>query len=236
MSRSLLSQSRPPRVTCSRALALVFALCLGGGALACRDADKTDARPDVLPSGVVNQPLYAFLSKARAAHHEADLAESSGDRRKAVEALAKITAGARPRTTPEVTEVLADAHARAADLLSQEGDFDGGIREIDAGLALAVDPTHFRGHLFEVRGVVEERRSKHLREIQDDRGADAAKERAIEAFQKAIETQDIVIESALTQLGSATPSDSAPTSVPSSRPTGPTDLRERTPSTPTGSE
>ncbi len=201
-----------------RALAVVLALCLGGGALGCRDADKTDARPDVLPSSVVNQPLYAFLSKARAAHHEADLAEESGDRRKAVEALAKITTGARPRTTPEVTEVLADAHARAADLLSQEGDFDGGIREIDAGLALAADPTHFRGHLFEVRGVVEERRSKHLREIQDGHGADAAKESAIEAFQKAIETQDIVIERALTQLGSATPSVSAPTSVRTSRP------------------
>ena len=131
--------------------------------------------------------------------------------------LAKITSGARPKSTPEVTEVLADAHARAADLLSQEGDFDGGIREIDLGTSLAIEPTHFRGHLFEIRGVVEERRSKFLRTAGDDRAADAAKERAIEAFQKAIETQDIVIERALGQLdSSAQPGgkDPAPTAVP----------------------
>ena len=175
---------------------VALVLAIGVGAAGCNDRSN-DARPDTLPSGVVNQPLYAFVSKARAAHHQADLAEEAGDRKKAISAMGSITQGARPRTTPEVVEVLADAYARSADLLAKEEDFDAALREVDAGLALAKDPSHFRGHLFEVRGLVEERRSRALRAKGDDAAADAAKERAIEAFQKAIEIQEVVIERAL---------------------------------------
>lgn len=187
-----------------RTLALAIVVAVFGCAIAtsgCRD--QHEARSEGLPNGVVNEALYAFLSKARSAQHEADLAEASGDRKAAIAAMAQITKGARPAMSPEVEEVLADAYARAAGLLAQEGDFDGGMAEIDAGLALAKAPTHFRGHLFEIRGVVEEARSKDLRAKGDGPGADAAKERAIEAFQKAIEIQEKVIERALDDVDAA---------------------------------
>jgi tetratricopeptide (TPR) repeat protein len=193
----------------SLGLALLFAGTLGVGSLGCNDRDRADARPEPLPNGVVNEPLFAFLSKARAAHHEADLAEESGDRKRALAAMEKVTQGARPAMTPEVEEVLADAQARAADLLSKDGEYDAALAQIDAGLALAKTPTHFRGHLFEMRGVVEERRSKALRKAGDEAGADAAKERAIEAFQKAIDIQEAVIERALEGSGPAAPQPSA---------------------------
>jgi hypothetical protein len=60
-----------------------------------------------------------------------------------------------------------------------------------------------------MRGVVEERRSKALRKAGDEAGADAAKERAIEAFQKAIDIQEAVIERALEGSGPAAPQPSA---------------------------
>ena len=102
---------------------------------------------------VVDPALLAFLSKARAAHHQADLAEDAKDTKRALAALGQITAGPLPGGTPvpaEVAEVLADARARLADLESSTGDIDTALREIEAGLVYAVTPSHFRGHLFEV--------------------------------------------------------------------------------------
>ena len=97
----------------------------------------------------------------------------------------------------EVAEVIADARARLADLESSTGDIDAALREIDAGLAYAVTPTHFRGHLFEVKGIVLERRVAALKEKGDSKGAEQIKGEAIAAFNEAIEIQNKVIEGAL---------------------------------------
>lgn len=159
---------------------------------------------------VVDPTLLAFLSKARAAHHDADLAEEGGDRSKAISVLSRLVAGPVPggaAPPPEVAEVVADTRARLADLRSSLGDFDPAIVDVDAGLALAKENTHFRGHLFEVRGVVEERRSKALAQKGDAAGAEKARKDALAAFEKAIEIQDDVIARALLQKGSEPPTD-----------------------------
>jgi hypothetical protein len=155
---------------------------------------------------VVDPALLAFLSKARAAHHQADLAEDDKDLQRAVAAVEKITAGPLPGGTPapaEVAEVIADARARLADLESSSGNIDGALREIEAGLTYAVTPTHFRGHLFEVKGIVLERRIATLKEKGDARGAERVKGEAITAFNEAIEIQNKVIEGALLGAGDA---------------------------------
>ncbi len=164
----------------------------------------TSASPEPLSTSVVNPVIHAFLSKARSAHHLADLAEESHDTKQAIEALKIVTEGMQPPMTPEVAEVLADTHARIAELLSEEGDVDDALHEIDLGLDLASEPSNFRGHLFEVRGVVEERQSKTLAKQGDAAGAAAAKERAKTAFERAIDVQEETIYRAI-GVGTASP-------------------------------
>ena len=206
----------------------VVASAVGLGACANKQADtemvgpsaSSQARSAVPPSGaacacageiVVDPALLAFLSKARAAHHQADLAEDDKDPARALAAVEKITAGPFPGGTPvpaEVAEVVADAWARLADLHSASGNVDAALREIDAGLAYAVTPTHFRGHLFEVKGIVLERRHAALKDKGDAKGAERVKGEAITAFNEAIEIQNKVIEGALfvgTDAGAAPP-------------------------------
>ena len=201
-----------------RRLALAAALVAASlGLGACKDEEPALDRPPPAASSragkagapgacacagevVVDPALLAFLSKARAAHHQADLAEDAKDTKGALAALGQIITGPLPRGAPvpaEVAEVIADARARLADLESSTGDVDGALREIDAGLAYAVTPTHFRGHLFEVKGIVLERRIAALKEKGDSAGAERVKGEAISAFNEAIEIQNKVIEGAL---------------------------------------
>ncbi len=173
-----------------RVLLLVALASFAVAGTACRD-DRDDG------VAVVDAALVAFLSKARAAHHRADLAERAGDGAGAIQAVEAIVGGPRPGVTPEVVEVVADAHARLADLRSLQDDFDGADRDVDAGLALATRITHFRGHLFEVRGLVAERRAEALAARGDAPGASAATDRAIRAYEEAIDVQDEVIRATL---------------------------------------
>lgn len=145
----------------------------------------------------VDDATVAFLSKARAAHHTADLAESKDDVAQAIVHIEKITLGAKPPSGPEVREVLADAFARQAELKSRLGRFDDATSDVDAGLRNATEISYFRGHLYEILGVVEERRMKALEAKGDTAGAAAAKERALSAFERAVSIQDEVIERAL---------------------------------------
>lgn len=153
------------------------------------------------PGSVVDATLLAFLSKARASHHQADLAEQAGDTDQAIAVLVRLVDGQVPGGTapgPEVREVLADTLARLAELRSGIGQYDEAKQDIDRGLKLAVRRTHFRGRLMEVLGVVEERRAKALAADGDEQGAREATGRALDAFEKAIEIQAYVIEQTLT--------------------------------------
>lgn len=190
------------------ALLAVAALALSL-ATACSRRAPAEATACVCPGEaeqVVDPALLAFLSKARAAHHQADLDEGDKQLGKAVDALAGLIAGPRPggqSPPPEAVEVLADTRARIADLRSQLGAIEPALREIDEGLLLASRPTHFRGHLFEVKGVVLERQMTLLKEQGDLPGAERAKAAAIKAYDEAIDIQNKVIESALPDGGPA---------------------------------
>jgi len=95
--------------------------------------------------------------------------------------------------------------ARLADLQSQQGAHDDALRRIDRGLALVPTPTYFRGHLYEVRGLAEERLAARLQAQGDAPGAAAAKERAFSALEAAMKLQASVIErSARTQRDAPT--------------------------------
>jgi hypothetical protein len=146
---------------------------------------------------VVDPKLLAFLSAARSAHHVADQREATGDTAAALRALQGLTSGPKPPgDAPEVSEVLADTHARIADLLSRAGRFDQADQELEQGLGSARSPTYFRGHLFEVRGLVEERREKALRSSGRVKEADQARERSLSAYEEAMKIQAAVIQEA----------------------------------------
>jgi len=152
----------------------------------------------------VDPTLLAFLSRARSAHHRADAFEEQGKLDQAIAELMRVVHGPVPRPTdayPETREVLADTHARLADLRSRQGQFAQALSDIQTGLDLAEAPTYFRGHLFEVRGLLEERRSQALREAGDETGAEQARQRALEAFDQAMTIQAKVIEGALGEEG-----------------------------------
>jgi hypothetical protein len=151
-------------------------------------------------SAPVDPVLLAFLSRARSAHHLADQHEESGELAAAIGALDKMITGPVPGGSappPEVREVLADTHARLADLTSKSGQFDDAAGHVERGLELAREVTYFRGHLFEVRGLLEERRATQLAESGDTTEAAAAKKRALDAFEQSMEIQAEVIQKAV---------------------------------------
>lgn len=192
-----------------RTLAALGVALLAAALAGCAQKERAgDAGPAAAcscePTAVVDPTLLAFLSKARAAHHQADVSLDAGDRAAAIRALEQVVSGPAPRgaagqpgAPPEVAEVMADTHARLSDLRSADGDFDAALRDVEAGLALTRSPSHFRGHLVEVRGLVEERRAAALDKRGEREAADRARKAAVAAFQEAIAIQDEVIADAL---------------------------------------
>jgi tetratricopeptide (TPR) repeat protein len=178
---------------------LVIALVAAGCTRARPDDAKTVAG-DQDAAQPVDPVLLAFLSKARAAHHRADAFEEQGQLERAVAELERITRGPLPaaaKPAPEVREVLADSRARTAELRSRLGQFGAALQDVAAGLELARERTYFRGHLFEVRGLVEERRSATLKQQGNETAAANARARALESFETAMQIQDEVIKQSL---------------------------------------
>jgi hypothetical protein len=140
----------------------------------------------------------AFLSEARALHHEANLREEGGDLRGAVDAVRRITRAPRPRSTaPEIEEVLADAWARVAELEVSLGEPAAAEQAAKEGLAHAQAPTYFRGHLLEVQGIAAEARASALADAGDARGATLARAGAMALLEEAVAVQERVIAGAL---------------------------------------
>jgi hypothetical protein len=186
----------------ARSLGAVLALAtLGLGAAAlggCAERERRSSACDDDAGTPVDPALLAFLSRARAAHHAADAHEAKGDLAASARELEAIVNGSAPpgKDAPEVREVLADSLARLAELRARSDDFGAAERDVERGLALVPEPSYFRGHLVEVRGLVEERRSKALEAKGDAKGAAASRERALAAFQEAMRIQNDVIERA----------------------------------------
>ena len=157
---------------------------------------KQTAGPTASDQTAIDEPLLAYLSLARSLHHEADLEEDAGDLKGAIATLQRLFEKPPPHKSPEADDIVADTRARLGDLESRLGDFDGGAKEIDHGLVAAEAVSYFRGHLLEVRGLIEERRAKALTAKGDVDGASKAREAAMKAFEDAISVQHDVIDRA----------------------------------------
>jgi hypothetical protein len=171
--------------------ALLVAVVLATGCAKNTCDDQTSGAP-------VDPVLMSFIGSARSAHHLADGREETGDLAGAESALRALLEGPLPprRDAAEVREVLADTRARLADLESRRGDFDSALRRVDEGLRDVPEQSYFRGHLFETRGLVEERRTKALTGTGDLTGAAKAREQALKAFEEAMRIQQAVIQGA----------------------------------------
>jgi hypothetical protein len=158
------------------------------------EVHENDAGP------AVDVEVMAFLSEARALHHDANVREQTDDVNGAIAALDRLTHARRPHEgslVPEVEEVLADTHARIAELRLRSGDLDGASKDIKAGMAHAPDPTYFRGHLLEVDGIIEEARAASLADAGKKDDAQKARSRALELLHEAVLVQEKVIQHSL---------------------------------------
>jgi hypothetical protein len=148
----------------------------------------------------VDLDVMAFLSEARALHHETNVHEESGDVRAGIASLDRLVHAKRPREgtkVPEVEEVLADTYARLAELRLRSGDVEGASREVREGMTHAPETTYFRGHLLEVDGIVEEARGANLADAGKREEAQKARVHAIERLREAVEVQEKVITTSL---------------------------------------
>jgi hypothetical protein len=194
---------RTARGTWLAATALLAALALGG----CSRSERSTPRGGGADAGpAFDLETMAFLSKARALHHEANLKEEAGDTRGAAAEVERIVRANRPhpgQAVPEVDEVLADAWARLAELDVRSGDVAGAENAAKEGLTHAREPTYFRGHLLEVQGIAEESRSAALADAGDAPGAAKARAAAMRLLEEAVTIQDRVIAEALDADASA---------------------------------
>jgi hypothetical protein len=172
---------------------IIVALLLG---LAACDRHSTPTTPDDAP--VVDMDLMAFLSEARALHHQANLKEESGDIAGAVAAMQRLVTARQPRNkAPEVEEVLADAYARLAELELKRNNLDAASTALTSGLQHTPEPTYFKGHLIEIEGLVEEARSASLADAGKPAEAAASREKAIQLLEEVVRIQDQVIQKSL---------------------------------------
>jgi hypothetical protein len=177
---------------------------VGGAALlGCRgDATAVSGCPSAESTAPpIDEAVMAFLSAARALHHEADLQERSGDSAGAIATLERLVALPAPPRAVEVDEVLGDARARMAELRLSRGDVEGASRDVHAGLERAQSPTYFRGHLLEVDGIVEEKRASALADAGRPEEAARARTLAVGLLEEAVHMQEGVIERALADGG-----------------------------------
>jgi len=179
---------------------VVLGLLLG---LACESKSTTSPR-DSAEGPVLDTEILAFLSLARAGHHQADILEGTGDVDGALASLARIVNAPRPhpgQTIPEVEETLADAYARMADLRLTKGDVTGARKDVDDGLTHAAEPTYFRGHLFTMYGIVEQRRAANAADAGRDAEAVEARTHAVALLREAMDIQERVIGKVLGDAG-----------------------------------
>ncbi|MGC4070076.1 MAG: hypothetical protein QM784_36550 [Polyangiaceae bacterium] len=199
-------------------------VCIAVTSAGCRSHRCTE---DDIDAPAVDSKLMAFLSRARAAHHEADLFDQ--DPEHALRPLQDLVSGPIPKfkdqPLAEAREVLADTQARIANLESQIGRYESAHQRLSDALELMPEPSYFRGHLFETRGLVYQRQAESLVRTGRVDAAKGAKQNAVEAFETAMEIQARVIHS--------TPK--APSTSPHSEPRNSRDSIPSAPSTSLGS-
>lgn len=188
------------------ALALVLFLVAAAVAIAVGCAQKSGDDQGASPP--IDTDIMAFLSEARALHHQANLKEDAGDLPGAIASMERLVAAKRPhpeRKAPEVEEVLADAYARLAELELKRGGLAAATKAIDEGLGHAPDATYFRGHLVEVQGLVMEATAEGLADAGKADEAARAREKAIQLLEEVVKIQDQVIQRSLASRDGGSP-------------------------------
>jgi hypothetical protein len=219
---SRLSKLQPRRS--ARHLGFACSLLLLCAVPACH-APKTEScscRPceELKEAGVpVDPTLLSFLSRARAAHHIADGLEQGQPPLLdgAIARLTQVADGPLPsnaESSPEIREVLADTLARVADLQTRVGKLDDARRTVARGLRQVPEISYYRGHLYEVLGIVEEREHQLLTLRNDQLGAANAAERALLALDEAMRIQAEVIAQASPATSHQPPTGSLPQKTP----------------------
>jgi hypothetical protein len=181
------------------ALVAAFAVLLGL-VVACGRSVPVSAREPGDGGTPIDTDVMAYLSEARALHHEANLKEDDRDLPGAIDALERLVRAPTPHAAahvPEVEEVLADTYARLAELHLAAHDLDGADVAIRAGLQHAPEPTYFRGHLLEVSGIIAEARAQSAADAGQATAASAMRARAIDLLNQAVRIQDQVIARSL---------------------------------------
>jgi tetratricopeptide (TPR) repeat protein len=181
---------------------LLCALAAALATSACHKAEQEEPAPvtvcpEVDAEAVIDPGLLAFLSRARSAHHLADLAEENQDAQEALRVLRNFLKGKTPPARVEAEEVLADTHARVADIESQLGRFDEANASVERGLKLAKGTTYYLGHLFETKGLVAERLAKKRRAEGDEQAAQRAEKAAVDAYERSMQIQEKVLDDLL---------------------------------------
>jgi hypothetical protein len=175
--------------------AMLFALC---SALGCRSPVSQGGQDN--GGAAIESDIVAYLSEARALHHEANLKEDASDVPGAVAALERLVHAKRPREgtrIPEVEEVLADTFARLAELRLRGKDTAGARADVRAGLEHAREETYFRGHLLEVSGIVDETLAADLAAAGKTAEAAEVRARALGVLEEAVSVQQEVIARSL---------------------------------------
>jgi hypothetical protein len=88
-----------------------------------------------------------------------------------------------------------------ADIESQAEDFETAVQSISKALPWVPEPSYFRGHLYEVLGLIEERRARALTRAGNTAAAELAKNRALTAFEQSMTIQAEVIRSSSSDAG-----------------------------------
>jgi hypothetical protein len=144
----------------------------------------------------IDTDVMAYLSEARALHHQANLSEDARDIPGAIAPLERLVQAKKPHDgtkIPEVEEVLADTLARLAELRLRSSDLPGAEAAIHQGLGHAPEPTYFRGHLLEIEGVIAETRASTLADAGHTAEADQARARARDLLNQAVSIQEQVL-------------------------------------------
>lgn len=181
-------------------LALVVLAAAIGIALALAFGCARDTAGDTNGAPAIDTEVMAYLSEARAFHHQANLKEEAGDVPGAIGAMERLVTARRPHPEakmPEVEEVLADAYARLAELELKRNGLPAASKAIDTGLTHAPEPTYFRGHLVEVQGLVMEANAAELSDAGKKEEAAKAREKAIQLLEEVVKIQDQVIQKSL---------------------------------------
>ena len=189
-----MSRRAPP----GRMALLLFALAASA---ACAQQRETPGHGrESSEAGVaVDTEVMAYLSMARARHHEANLKEDD-DVPAAIVVLDRVTTAKRPhpgQRIPEIEEVLADTFARIAELCVRKGDLAKASDSVREGLTHAEAASYFRGHLLEIGGIIEESRAAALRDAGQQAQAAAAKARALDLLHQAVLVQERVVDQSL---------------------------------------